>query len=126
MKKLILLSTLLFTTFACQGQSAKSSASSTSTTSSRTSVSVSDSNEVYSYSAIFDRPKSNDAIKEIEKVFGKPVSEGKNMVWREGDSLEIKARDGKIAIEFVKGSTELYEKVKKLGESISKIVNEKK
>ena len=62
---------------------------------------------------------------EIEKAFGKPTTEGKNYVWREGDSLEIKAREGKISIEFDKGSTKLYEKVKKLGESISAVVGEK-
>ncbi|WP_413533923.1 hypothetical protein [Empedobacter brevis] len=87
---------------------------------------MSDSNEVYSYSAIFDKQNSKTALKEIEKAFGKPMIEGKNYVWREGNSLEIKAREGKVTIEFEKGSTKLYEKVKELGESISAVVGNKK
>jgi len=86
---------------------------------------VSDSNEIYSYSAIFDKPKSANAIKEIEKAFGKPITEGKNYVWREGEFLEIKAREGKVTIEFEKGSTKQYEKVKELGESISAVIGGK-
>jgi len=127
MKKTLFIAITLIA-FACNGQTAKSqsvSKNSSSTTHSNVSVSVSDSNEVYSYSAIFDKPKSANAIKEIGKVFGKPVTEGKNYVWREGDPLEIKAREGKITIEFEKGSTKLYEKVKELGESISAVVGEK-
>ena len=127
MKKTLFIAITL-SALACNGQTAKSHAvakSSGSTTHSNVSVSVSDSNEVYSYSAIFDKPKSANAIKEIGKVFGKPVTEGKNYVWKEGDSLEIKAREGKITIEFEKGSTKLYEKVKELGESISAVVGEK-
>lgn len=127
MKKTLFIAITLIA-LACNGQTAKSHAvakTSGSTTHSNVSVSVSDSNEIYSYSAIFDKPKSANAIKEIEKIFGKPTTEGKNYVWREGDSLEIKAREGKISIEFEKGSTKLYEKVKELGESISAIVGEK-
>ncbi len=127
MKKTLFI-VIILTALACNGQTAKSHAvskSSGSTTHSNVSVSVSDSNEVYSYSAIFDKPKSKAAINEIEKAFGKPTTEGKNYVWREGESLEIKAREGKISIEFEKGSTKLYEKVKELGESISAVVGEK-
>lgn len=127
MKKIILIVSV-FCTGLAYGQTAKSyvtSKTSGSTTHSNVSVSVSDSNEVYSYSAIFDKPKSANAIKEIEKVFGKPITEGKNYVWREGNSLEIKAREGKVSIEFEKGSTKLYEKVKELGESISAVIGEK-
>ena len=127
MKKTLFIAITLIA-FACNQQTVKSqsvSKNSSSTTHSNVSVSVSDSNEVYSYSAIFDKPKSANAIKEIGKVFVKPVTEGKNYVWREGDSLEIKAREGKITIEFEKGSTKLYEKVKELGESISAVVGEK-
>lgn len=127
MKKTLFIAITLIA-FACNGQTAKSqsvSKNSSSTTHSNVWVSVSDSNEVYSYSAIFDKPKSANAIKEIGKVFVKPVTEGKNYVWREGDSLEINAREGKITIQFEKGSTKLYEKVKKLGESISAVVGEK-
>ena len=127
MKKTLFIAITL-TALSCNGQTAKSHAvakTSGSTTHSNVSVSVSDSNEIYSYSTIFDKPKSANAIKEIEKIFGKPTTEGKNYVWREGDSLEIKAREGKISIEFEKGSTKLYEKVKELGESISAIVGEK-
>ena len=127
MKKTLFI-VITLTALACNGQTAKSHAvskSSGSTTHSNVSVSVSDSNEVYSYSAIFDKPKSKAAINEIEKAFGKPTTEGKNYVWREGESLEIKAREGKISIEFEKGSTKLYDKVKELGESISAVVGEK-
>ncbi|WP_282628529.1 hypothetical protein [Empedobacter sedimenti] len=128
MKKLTLIGAILLTAFTCNAQTATAfskAKSSGSTTHSNTSINVSDSNEVYSYSAIFDKPKSKAAINEIEKAFGKPTTEGKNYVWREGDSLEIKAREGKISIEFEKGSTKLYEKVKELGESISAVVGEK-
>ncbi|MDM1072810.1 hypothetical protein HX001_09925 [Empedobacter brevis] len=128
MKKIILIGTVLLVSLACQGQTAKSytkSKTSGATTHSSVSVSVSDSNEIYSYSAIFDKPYTKDAVKEIEKVFGKPKTEGKNFVWREGEDLEIKAREGKISMEFEKGSTALYEKVKNLGEAISAIVGEK-
>ena len=128
MKKLTLIGAILLTAFTCNAQTATAfskAKSSGSTTHSNVSVSVSDSNEVYSYSAIFDKPKSKAAINEIEKSFGKPTTEGKNYVWREGESLEIKAREGKISIEFEKGSTKLYEKVKELGESISVVVGEK-
>ena len=127
MKKTLFIAITLIA-FACNQQTVKSqsvSKNSSSTTHSNVWVSVSDSNEVYSYSAIFDKPKSANAIKEIGKVFVKPVTEGKNYVWREGDSLEINAREGKITIQFEKGSTKLYEKVKKLGESISAVVGEK-
>ena len=44
----------------------------------------------------------------------------------DGEKLEIKVREGKITIEFEKGSTALYEKVKHLGESISETVGSKK
>ena len=128
MKKLTLIGAILLTAFTCNAQTATAfskAKSSGSTTHSNTSINVSDSDEVYSYSAIFDKPKSKAAINEIEKSFGKPTTEGKNYVWREGESLEIKAREGKISIEFEKGSTKLYEKVKELGESISVVVGEK-
>ncbi|HAR72712.1 MULTISPECIES: hypothetical protein [unclassified Empedobacter] len=128
MKKILLIGAILITAFTCQAQTATAvtkTKTSGTTTHSTVSINVSDSNEVYSYSAIFDKPKSKAAISEIEKAFGKPTTEGKNYVWREGDSLEIKAREGKISIEFDKGSTKLYEKVKKLGESISAVVGEK-
>lgn len=92
---------------------------------SNVSVSVSDSNEVYSYSAIFDRSKSAKAIKEIEKTFGKPIIEGKNYVWRESDVLEIKAREGRVTIELEKGSTKLYEKVRNMGKAIAEVVGKK-
>lgn len=127
MKKIILI-IAVFCTGLAYGQIAKSYAkakTSSSTTHSNVSVNVSDSNEVYSYSAIFDKPKSANAIKEIEKAFGKPITEGKNYVWREGESLEIKAREGKVTIEFEKGSTKQYEKVKELGESISAVIGGK-
>lgn len=127
MKKIILI-VAVFCTGLAYGQIAKSHAkarTSGSTTHSNVSVSVSDSNEIYSYSAIFDKPKSANAIKEIEKAFGKPITEGKNYVWREGEFLEIKAREGKVTIEFEKGSTKQYEKVKELGESISAVIGGK-
>lgn len=127
MKKTLFIAITLIA-FACNGQIAKSqsvSKNSSSTTHSNVSVSVSDSNEVYLYSAIFDKPKSKAAINEIEKAFGKPTTEGKNYVWREGESLEIRAGEGKVTIEFEKGSTKQYENVKELGESISAVVGEK-
>ena len=128
MKKLTLIGAILLTAFTCNAQTATAfskAKSSGSTTHFNTSINVSDSNEVYSYSAIFDKPKSKAAINEIEKAFGKPTTEGKNYVWREGESLEIKAREGKITIEFEKGSSALFEKVKTLGESISAVVGKK-
>lgn len=127
MKKIILIA-VVFCASLVNGQTATSYASSktsSSTTHSNVSVSVSDSNEVYSYSAIFDRSKSAKAIKEIEKTFGKPIIEGKNYVWRERDVLEIKAREGRVTIELEKGSTKLYEKVKNIGKAIAEVVGKK-
>ena len=128
MKKLTLIGAILLTAFTCNAQTATAfskAKSSGSTTHSNTSINVSDSDEVYSYSAIFDKPKSKDAIHEIEKVFGKGQNEGNYNVWRNGEALEIKAREGEITIEFEKGSSALFEKVKTLGESISAVVGKK-
>ena len=128
MKKILLIGAILITAFTCQAQTATAvtkTKTSGTTTHSTVSINVSDSNEVYSYSAIFDKPKSKDAIHEIEKVFGKGQKEGNYNVWRNGEALEIKAREGKITIEFEKGSSALFEKVKTLGESISAVVGKK-
>lgn len=124
MKKWILL-IVLAGSFSAHAQQAKAKTN-TTTTHSKTSVNVSDSDEIYSYSAIFDLDKSKKVINEIEQVFGKGKKEGNYTTWRDGEKLEIKAREGKITIEFEKGSTVLYEKVKQLGESISETVGSKK
>ncbi len=127
MKKLFTL-VILVTLVSCHAQEAKGYAQAQTkgtTTRSNTSVSVSDSNETYSYSAMFDKSKTKETISEIEKAFGKSQKEGHNYVWRDGDILEIRAREGKISIEFDKGSTEIYTKVKNLGEEISAVINGK-
>ena len=111
MKKLTLIGAILLTAFTCNAQTATAfskAKSSGSTTHSNTSINVSDSDEVYSYSAIFDKPKSKETIYEIEKVFGKGQKEGNYNVWRNGEALEIKAREGEITIEFEKGSSALF------------------
>ena len=124
MKKWILL-IVLAGSFSAHAQQVKAKTN-TTTTHSKTAVNVSDSDEIYSYSAIFDLDKSKKAINEIEKVFGQGKKEGNYTTWRDGEKLEIKVREGKITIEFEKGSTALYEKVKHLGESISETVGSKK
>ena len=73
MKKWILL-IVLAGSFSAHAQQVKAKTN-TTTTHSKTAVNVSDSDEIYYYSAIFDLDKSKKAINEIEKVFGKGKKE---------------------------------------------------
>ena len=128
MKKWILLIVLAssFSAYAQQAKAIAGTKTNTTTTTSNVSVSVSDDDSNYAFAASFDKQKTSSAKKEIVTIFGEPTTEGKYFVWRKGENLEIKLREGRVSIEFEKGDQKLYDKVKSLGDSVSEVIGSKK
>lgn len=124
MKNYILISVLMLFTFMANSQSISSKTTSSSTI----SVAVSNTNNLYSYSARFDTPKTKDAKNAIIKFLGEPSEEtNRETSWR-GNGYNVKLSKGIVEMKMHKSEVvkSFQVKFENMGEQVSESIGNPK
>lgn len=124
MKKYVFTFTLILLGIFAFGQISSKS----TTTNSNLSISVSEKNSSYDYTASFDNEKTDKVRKEILKELGQPGNNSTRTFLWEGKDYSVQLKQGKVSIEFEKGTTtkSTQMKLKALGETISETLGSPK
>lgn len=102
--------------------------SSTITSSSSLSVAVSSTNDIYSYSARFDRPKTKDAKSAIINFLGEPSEETKRATSWKGKGYNVRLSKGKVEMKMHKSEVvkSFQLKFENMGDKISESIGSPK